>query len=69
MSIDGTCANRGCKRLVKGRSAIVAKNGDLYCKNHGEKIPSYLRAGSTGGKGGGKGAGARRSAGSRGAKE
>lgn len=60
-----TCAHHGCER-PRGRTTIVANDGQRYCKVYGEQLPSYLRSGSVGGRRGAKSSRARRAAGSRG---
>jgi hypothetical protein len=54
MSQPEVCAHKGCGKPVGSRTGIVARNGEKYCKYHGEKLPSYLRGGGGGSKGGAK---------------
>jgi hypothetical protein len=37
------CASRGCTRSLAGKSVITSRDGERYCKHHGDRLPPYLR--------------------------
>jgi hypothetical protein len=37
------CTSRGCKVSLTGRTVIVDRDGNRYCKKHGEHLPPYIR--------------------------
>jgi hypothetical protein len=37
------CTSRGCKVSLTGRTVIVDRDRNRYCKEHGEHLPPYIR--------------------------
>jgi hypothetical protein len=37
------CTHHGCKVSLAGKTVIVDRDGNRYCKKHGEHLPPYMR--------------------------
>jgi hypothetical protein len=40
---EDRCTSRGCTRPLKGKSVIIDRDGNRYCKHCGDRLPPYLR--------------------------
>jgi hypothetical protein len=37
------CTSRGCTRRLTNTTVTTARDGNRYCKRHGDRLPPYLR--------------------------
>jgi hypothetical protein len=37
------CASRSCKVILIGRGCITDRDGNKYCRKHGDHLPPYVR--------------------------
>ena len=40
---EDRCSSRGCKIVLTGRGFILDRDGNRYCRKHGDHLPPYLR--------------------------